>query len=200
MRRRINPFVQQLRRTALQGLAALGRLSPTEIQMYASNAGFTGQDLATAVAIALAESSGIPTAYNPETQARGGTPQGKGAYGLWQIYLRDHPEFEGSNLLDPQTNANAAFSVYQAAGFRPWSTYKYGQYRAFLPSVPAAPPFPGAPPLTIDASTGQVIDDSTPTPPVDQPAVVSSGITPGNVLGLTIAAAGVYILSEILSD
>jgi hypothetical protein len=151
----------------LRGLGALNGLPAEQIATYAANAGFSGADLATAVAVALAESGGNPGAYNPEPTAKGGTPRGQGSYGLWQIYLRDHPEFAGANLYDPQTNANAAFAVYSAAGgFRPWSTYKYGQYRAYLSNQPSAvSPQPGQqPPLTIDAATGQVIDDPTPTP------------------------------------
>jgi hypothetical protein len=129
-------------------------LSPAQIQAVAANAGFTGPDLATAVAIALAETlpSGNERSYNPETDAPGGTPVGKGSYGLWQIYLKDHPEFAGMNLYDPQTNAYAAYALWDAAGgFRPWSTYNSGAYKAYLSSVPAPP---AAPPLTLDAATG----------------------------------------------
>lgn len=104
----------------------------TGIAIYARNAGFTGADLLTAVAIALAESGGNPDAYNPETAA--GTPEGLGSYGLWQIYLKAHPNFQGLNLFDPQTNANAAYEVYAEAGnsFQPWSTFKNGAYVAHL--------------------------------------------------------------------
>jgi len=118
-------------------------LTPAQISYYAQRAGFTGQDLVTAVAIALAESSGNPNTYNPETAA--GTPQGQGSYGLWQIYLTAHPEYAGVNLYDPQTNANAAFAIYSAAGgFSPWSTYNSGEYQAYLiPSASVAPPVPG---------------------------------------------------------
>lgn len=107
---------------------------PGTIPFYASNAGFSGSDLSIAVAIALAESGGDSNAYNPETAA--GTPEGMGSYGLWQIYLNDHPEFRDVNLYDPQTNADAAFSVYQKAGnsFKPWSTFKSGKYQDYLGS------------------------------------------------------------------
>jgi hypothetical protein len=102
----------------------------------AANAGFSGDDLATAVAVALVESEGgNPQAYNPETAA--GAPQGQGSFGLWQIYLHAHPEYAGVNLFDPQTNAAAAFAVYSAAGnsFRPWSTFTAGSYLAHLDAV-----------------------------------------------------------------
>lgn len=129
-------------RTLLLGvlLLVLGYLLYTIIEgdmnvnlaQLAANAGFAGEDLQTAVAVALAESHGDPNAYNPETAA--GTPQGQGSYGLWQIYLKVHPEFAGQNLYDSQTNANAAFSVYSKAGdsFEPWSTFKSGAYTAYL--------------------------------------------------------------------
>jgi len=102
------------------------------IAVYAANAGFEGADLIMAVAIALAESGGRVDAYNPETAA--GTPEGKGSYGLWQIYLKAHPEFEGVDLYDPQNNANAAYAIYEAAGesFRPWSTFKNLAYVSHL--------------------------------------------------------------------
>lgn len=108
------------------------KLSAADIAQVAANAGFSGNDLTTAVAVALAESGGNPSAYNPETAA--GTPQGQGSYGLWQIYLKAHPEFSGVDLTDPNNNANAAFSVYSAAGssFRPWSTFNNGAYQAHL--------------------------------------------------------------------
>ena len=100
-------------------------LSAAQIQAYAAAAGFSGADLATAAAIALAESSGNPSAYNPE-----------GSYGLWQIYLPAHPEYAGANLNDPLVNAQAAFAIYSAAGgFSPWSTYKSGSYLAYMPSM-----------------------------------------------------------------
>jgi len=106
------------------------KLSASQIAQYAQSAGFQGQDLVTAVAIALAESGGNPDAYNPEIAES--TPEGKGSYGLWQIYRFAHKEFDNVNLFDPASNANAAFSVFSKGGFRQWSTYKYGQYQKYL--------------------------------------------------------------------
>src|SRR5579871_849779 len=96
-------------------------MTAAEIAQYAAAAGFSGADLVTAVAIALAESSGTPGAVN--------TADPGGSYGLWQINLAAHPEYAGAvqsgQIFDPAFNAAAAFAVYQAAGasFRPWSTY-----------------------------------------------------------------------------
>jgi hypothetical protein len=101
-------------------------LSAPQIAQYAAAAGFP--DVATATAIALAESSGDPNAVNPE-----------GSYGLWQIYVPAHPEYAGANLFDPQTNANAAFDIYSASGgFTPWTTYKTGAYLKYLGTAQAS--------------------------------------------------------------
>jgi Lysozyme like domain len=118
----------------------------------AQNAGFSDSDAVIAAAIAWAESGGDPSVYNAEAGAPGGTPQGQGSYGLWQIYLRDHPEFAGQNLYDPQTNANAAFRVYQKQGWNAWSTFKSGAYRQYLPTADEQPP------ITVDAGSSSPTD------------------------------------------
>lgn len=107
-------------------------LGPAEIGSVAFKAGFRDTDLIVAVAVALAESNGYVKAYNPEVKAN--TPPGRGSYGLWQIYRKAHPEFDSWDLYDPQVNANAAYSVYQAAGrsFHPWSTFINNLYEANL--------------------------------------------------------------------
>lgn len=129
-----------------------------DLVTLAANAGFSSANAAIAAAVALAESGGNPNVYNPETGA--GAPDGEGSFGLWQIYLLDHPEFAGWNLYDPQTNANAAFSVWSAAGgsFSPWTTYNTGAYLKYLSGSyapggstsivtlsPAAAPLPSLP-------------------------------------------------------
>lgn len=104
----------------------MASLTPQQIAQYAYNAGFRGDALNQAVAIALAESGGNPQAYNPETAA--GTKTGSGSRGLWQIYGTAHPEYNNSKTFDPQVNANAAFKVFKEAGnrFTPWSTWNNG--------------------------------------------------------------------------
>jgi hypothetical protein len=179
-------------RRVYRRLGHVGNYVAGDLRTFASNAGFVEPDLTTAVAIALAESGGNPNAYNPEPQKN--TPVGKGSVGLWQIYLAKHPEFSGQNLLDPQTNANAAFLVYaKAGGFSPWTgTFGSGKYQNYLQQA--------APPVTIDASTGQVIDDSTLTP-----VAIASGAgftfpTTGNpLLDLTLAGVGALLLADLLN-
>jgi hypothetical protein len=102
------------------------KLQPSDVAAVAQTAGFSGSDLEIAIAIAFAESSGNPYAI--------GDLELGISVGLWQVNLKAHPEFQGVNLMDPQTNANAAYSIYVAAGmsFAPWSTFKNGAYRANL--------------------------------------------------------------------
>jgi Lysozyme like domain len=146
-------------------------MNPNNIAALAAGAGFSGNDVDIAVAVALAESSGDPNAFNPE-----------GSYGLWQIYVPDHPEFAGWNLLDPQTNAQAAYRVYAKAGgrFTPWSAFKNKAYLAFLPSQPARPAPP--PPLVLDASTGLPIDESSVAAGFSPPSLPNSGPSFGKML------------------
>ena len=113
--------------TAVTGI---GKLNFSGIQQYASAAGFSGDDLTTACAVALAESSGNPSVVGDLNVTPGGS------IGLWQINLKAHPEYTASQLTDPQTNANAAYAIYQAAGnaFTPWTTFKTGAYLSYVPA------------------------------------------------------------------
>jgi hypothetical protein len=110
-------------------VSSMGKLSIDQIATIAHNAGFAGQDLITAVAVAMAESGGDSNALGDSGKS----------FGLWQIDSQYHPEFgpDFARLYDPQTNANAAFSVYATAGgsFLPWSAYKNGSYLAFVGNV-----------------------------------------------------------------
>lgn len=122
------------------------KLTRDQIRNFAQNAGFAGEDLATAVAIAQAESSGDTAEYNPETAffAEHNVPlsmgdaasalSGRGSCGLWQIFRFEHPEFNDWNLADPQVNACAAYLVYakRAKSFWPWSSWTSGRYKQYL--------------------------------------------------------------------
>lgn len=105
------------------------KLSAAQIYPYAANAGFTGADLVTAIAIALAESSG-----NTHAVGDGGT-----SFGLWQIHTTAHPQFSKTGLFDPQYNANAAYAIYSACnGFTAWTTFNCGQYQNYMGCANAA--------------------------------------------------------------
>jgi hypothetical protein len=103
-------------------------ISTADIAMYAANAGWSGPDLQVAVAVALAESSGYADVIGDLLVTPGGS------VGLWQINLKAHPQYSAGQLKDPQTNANAAYAIYEAAGnqFTPWTTYTNGAYAAYI--------------------------------------------------------------------
>lgn len=125
-----------------QASSQQSQLTRAQIETFAQNAGFAGQDLETAIAIAFAESSGNPDEYNPESafftehDVPARISWDRGSYGLWQIFRFEHPECATWNLRDPQVNACAAFLTYSRAGkkFAPWSTFTGGAYKKFLPS------------------------------------------------------------------
>lgn len=138
-------------------------LSPNQIAQLANRAGFSGSALTMATAVAIAESSGNPEAYNPEAAA--GTPPGLGSYGLWQIYRNAHPEFNGVDLYDPMNNAQAAYMVYRAAGnrFTPWSTYNNGaagQIAQSLVGQPISNPEPAST-ITRGSKKGRTLGGGT---------------------------------------
>lgn len=110
------------------GSAISGSLSDDDIAGFAAAAGWSGDNLAVAIAIAMAESGGDPNTVGDTDITPGGS------IGLWQINLKAHPQYTADQLTDPQANANAAYLIYQAAGnsFSPWSTYNRGQYATFL--------------------------------------------------------------------
>jgi hypothetical protein len=109
----------------------MSRMTPAEIAAVAKGAGFSGQSLQIAVAVALAESGGNPRAHNrvpPDD-----------SYGLWQINMlgslgparrKQFGLSSNSQLFDPSTNARAAWAISnRGTNWRPWSVYLFGQYR-----------------------------------------------------------------------
>lgn len=115
----------------------MATLDAKTIAGVAVNAGFKGQALTTAVAIALAESSGNPAAHNRNAST------GDDSYGLWQINMlgslgparRKLFDISDNNaLLQANQNADAAFKIYQqsANSFSAWSTYKSNAYKSKL--------------------------------------------------------------------
>lgn len=112
----------------------MAKLSPAQIAEYAHDAGFRGQDLTVAVAVAMAESGGDTRAHNPVPP--------DDSYGLWQINMigslgparRDQFDLDRDReLFDPEENAKAAWAISgHGDSFRPWTTYTSGAYKQFL--------------------------------------------------------------------
>ncbi|HEX7304753.1 type VII secretion target [Lentzea sp.] len=127
----------------------MSKLSPEQIAQHARAAGFEGQGLTIAIAVALAESSGDPRAHNA-------TPPDD-SYGLWQINMlgamgperrRQFGLDSNRDLFDPRVNAKAANALSKdGRSWTPWSTYTNGAYRKYLDvarraarGIPATPP------------------------------------------------------------
>lgn len=117
-------------------------LSDAQLATAARQAGFTGDQVAVAVAVALAESGGNPAAHNTNA----GT--GDNSYGLWQInmlgalgpaWLKTLGLASNDALFDPVANAQAAYAISSGGtSWSPWSTYKSGAYRQYLARGQAA--------------------------------------------------------------
>lgn len=106
-------------------------LTDQQVAQLAYEAGFRGDEVKWAVAIAKAESGLNTQAYNPEIAA--GTAKGSGSRGLWQIYGAAHPEYNSNLAFDPVVNAKAAYAVFKEMGgkFTPWSTYNNGSAQQY---------------------------------------------------------------------
>lgn len=107
-----------------------GKLSAAEIAQVARSAGF-GKDentLTTAVAVALAESSGRTAAVSPTGCC----------HGLWQINIEVHP-YTKSQMQDPAQNAAAAWKISNGGTtWKPWSAYTNGSYLLYMSSARSA--------------------------------------------------------------
>lgn len=115
------------------GSGAGGVLSDAQIDYVAKQAGFSGDGLVTAIAIAIAESHGDPKITNTAGNSAG-TDRG-----LWQINSFYHPEVSDAQAFDPQGNANAAYQISsQGRDWTPWATYNNGAYQANLSRAQAA--------------------------------------------------------------
>jgi len=125
-------------------------LSANQIAAAAQQAGFSGQDLVIAIAVALAESSGNPSATHSNSN-------GSVDYGLWQINSV-HASLVAGNWADPTSNAKMAYSVWQGSGWSAWTTYTSGAYLKYMGQASAAANAPDTSGIQLTASTSS---DST---------------------------------------
>lgn len=125
------PTSGSLSAVLLQPVAATGTLDAAKVAASAAyQAGFRGEDLVTAVAIARVEST-----WNP--QATNGTH-----FGLWQISAQHKGKVPGWNtqadIFDPLLNAKFAFALYSArpgageAKFADWIPFEKEDYHQYL--------------------------------------------------------------------
>jgi len=122
-------------------------LSLEQLRELARAVGFP--DVATAAAVAMAESGGDSCArgdpHTPSDCSNLGPPST--SLGLWQIHVPAHPEVDASQLFDPLYNAHAAFAISSGGtNWHPWSTYTSGAYQRYLgaPAGPSPSPSPSS--------------------------------------------------------
>jgi hypothetical protein len=112
-------------------------LSDQELVGTLYNAGFRGERLETAFAVAKAESNARPKAYNPPTNNTGDN-----SYGIFQINMigdlgpdrRERYSLKrNEDLFDPDRNARIAFEMSNnGKDWGKWTTYTGGRYKEFL--------------------------------------------------------------------
>jgi hypothetical protein len=111
-------------------------LTAAQIAWFAQQAGFTGNAVATATAIALAESGGKTAVVSPANS------NGSHDYGLWQINDNAHPDLltADAQWWVAGFNAQMAFKIYTGSGntFNAWSTFKNGAYLVHMPAAQLA--------------------------------------------------------------
>lgn len=120
-----------------------------QIAAFAIGAGFTGGDVVTAVAVALAESGG-------DTEATHQNNDGSTDYGLWQINSVHRELLAGKQWKDPLVNAQMAYEVWKGSGWRAWSTYNNGMILVHMPAAIAGArnPARNLPPPTLPSVGG----------------------------------------------
>lgn len=112
-------------------------LSDIRIAQAAQGGGFPLDEIATAVAVALAESAGNPLAVyvNVSTSSAPGSHD----QGLWQINSYYHSDLLSKyDWRNPDQNARMAYLIWlerkrgMGDGWLAWSTYNSGSHRKFL--------------------------------------------------------------------
>lgn len=95
------------------------RLSAAQIAGYAAGAGFKGQALTNAVAVALAESGGDPRAVGVNSDRHRSRDRG-----LWQINDYWHRNVSDAQAFDPAAAARHAFRISKGGrDWSPWTTW-----------------------------------------------------------------------------
>src|SRR5882757_185597 len=114
-------------------------LTAEQIKYFASQQGFTGGDLNTAVAVALAESGGNPAQHTVSSK--------DDSYGLWQINMigklgpdrmKQFGLKNANELLDPNVKAKAAHIIFARDGWKAWGAYTNNSYKKFVAQATSA--------------------------------------------------------------
>jgi transglycosylase-like protein with SLT domain len=218
-RRRVNPLIKVLR----LGLGAAGSVSIA--QMVQAAAAQYGVDPTLALAVAQKESGLNPSAVNPTT----------GAAGVMQLMPATAAALGVTNSLDPAQNIPAGVrylsqllnsyggDVGKALAAYDWglgnvnnAVAQYGsnwlsvapsETQAYVASITGqAAPAPSQPVLTIDASTGLPVTDSTDVnalPSINEAGVVSlpaGGVAVPSLVAYAALGLGAWLLYDTIRD
>jgi hypothetical protein len=114
------------------GTAAAAESKPSTpgavVAQAAKDAGFTGNDLVIAIAVAKAESGWRPSVVSPRNA------DGTKDCGLWQINSIHKDLLRKSSCSDPKANARMARQVWKNAhgSWSPWYTYENSKHLPFI--------------------------------------------------------------------
>ena len=145
-------------------------LTAPELAQWAIQGGFKGDDVATAVAVALAESSG-------KTQAKHAVGDGSYDLGPWQINSHWHADLLAKYpAWWSVDNAVMAFTVktQSARGWGDWTTYRTGAYLLYLPQAKAAAANPSQSNV-VTPGPGDLIQQNPLTGPITEVANAIKG-------------------------
>jgi hypothetical protein len=113
-------------------------MTPDQIYQLARNVGFPPDMAVKMTAVALRESGGNPTAYN------GNSATGDNSYGLWQVNmygalgqarLQQLRITDPAQLLDPVTNAQAAYTIWNGSDTNFNTAWGYKDYSQWMPEA-----------------------------------------------------------------
>lgn len=149
-----------------------GRLSLPQLVQLAQKAGFSPEKAPIAAAIMMGESSGNPFAANEK---------GEHSYGLSQINADAHGPIAKTALGNPEQAASLMFKISKGGeDFSPWSVFKNGSYKKFLPGLGTA-----RNEVALAAQTS-----SPAAPPAVIPAGISGGGSPASASLASLGAGG----------
>lgn len=116
------------------GWRLLPPITPEAWAGHCLNAGFKGEGLVLAIAVAMAESSLIPNNRNVNTDSRRTTDRG-----ILQFNSFWHSEVSDAEADDPAAAARHGYRVTNAgAKWTEWATFNQGDHRRHLPTARAA--------------------------------------------------------------
>jgi hypothetical protein len=138
-------------------------LTYNQLYQLALDAGFKGASALTMAAVAMAESGGDPKIQHVNDD-------GSIDNGVLQINNKAHPNISVEQADNPQAAFQAAYQISSSGmNFNPWTTYKTGAWKKYVPIG-----------NQIDPGTGKPFKVDPRNQPADQQTVGKPGSKPGS--------------------